>query len=142
MTGFGDLGGLSGESSFVGFAVENLGGLVLGGLVCGFLCGREQRTLLELTRSLATARQASEVTEDQGPRDAVQWAKGHGSHVWAGDLAHSVPTSATEGLTTGGTEERRGKATGQFFGRLIAEELLRRCHFDSCSAIHLSVRAS
>jgi hypothetical protein len=73
MTNFGHLGGLSPQSSFVGLAVENPDSLMLGGLVCGFLCARGQRTLLELTRSLATAGQGSEVTEDQGPRDAIQW---------------------------------------------------------------------
>src|ERR1700677_2809349 len=70
MAGFANLGGLREQRSFVGLAIQNLDGLFVG-LMGRFLCGCGQRTLLELTRSLAIEEQASEVTEDQRPRKNV-----------------------------------------------------------------------
>jgi len=70
MSGFGHLGGLARERLFIGLAVKNFDGCAMSRLLSG--CG--QRTLLELTRSLASGEHASEVTEDQGqmaPRAAT-----------------------------------------------------------------------
>ena len=75
ISGFADLGGLGGKRSLVGLAVENLDRLLASRLVGGLLCGCGQGTLLKLNRSIAIGGLASEVTEDQGPRDEL-WCTG------------------------------------------------------------------
>jgi len=82
MPGFGDFGGLGGESVFVALAVENLDRRLMRGRGHGPSCG--------LTRSLASGGSGSEITEDQGLLGDLTLKCDADSPVWR------TPRSLTE----------------------------------------------